>query len=476
MVTDTVDNSEVETDGLSVAQINQAIIDSVGVAIAPVVEQQNKLAQRLDELSKPQSQSGRSASSLYGGGSAGIRQGEDTMSSRGYSFARMMYALGTGDWGNAKVEQDISNRLHEVYSNPAGGQVLAPIGRCHLRTDDSRLAAECQQTVIQGVANADFDDMQRFVRQSNGGSIWDDSAGGALMGAVQQGEIIDLLRDQEWISRAGAREFSFPGNGQIQFPKKKKSGNTGYWVGEGQTIGEGKIATGNLNMRARKLGAIITVPNELLRFASENIEAYIRMELVEAMATTLNQALLIGNGSELTPKGLLTYSGINRRTATTVGANGDTLEPEDIAFMIAELEELNVDTTNFKFLSRPMLFAALMNRRADAVAEGDRKGQFIFNTTADPVRGNSLNGHEAIKTGYMPKNGKKGTATNLTTLLGGVFSEYLIGRAGALEFAVSTDTGSNFTNDQTSLRVIQHIDGKPRREEAFVAIDKLQSA
>jgi len=470
-----------------VQEIRQTVrteLEHVRHTLDSMTRRHDALEQTLSELARPQSQAGTDGARLFAGRAPGLRTGEDPLTSRGYQISRVIWALVTGNWDCAKIEREVHDRLYEVYGGHLGeGAALVPLGGQHLQRIEPGFAAEVQQLLRHGVAGADLDEVRRVAQMAAlfGGivrqdlSIWDDQGGAVWLGEIQQGELIDLLRAREVFSRAGAREFTLPPNGRIQFPRKT-GGASAYWVGEAEEISETTVQTGMLTMIARKLAAIVPVPNELIRFATASVEAFLREELATALALKADESFLKGNDANgVEPKGLIYYD-INTRTASTTGADGDRLEPEDIALAVAEVEEQNVDVNRFTFVARPMLWAAIRNRRADAVVEGDAKGQFVFRTESDPRRGDSLDGYRFIRSTQVPNNRTKGASNNLTLLLGGVFREYLIGRVGALEFAINTQSDTNFKRDLTSLRAIQHMDGGPRQEKAFVMIDTLLNA
>lgn len=466
-------------------EIRTTVADQVTQAVEPIQQRQDSLDETLRQFQasrQGQSRSGETGESLFG-----VRTGEDPMTSRGYSFARLFEGLATRDFSSAKVEIGIHEKLHQAYGgNTKPGSVLAPLGSEFLAFDDvgRDLAMECRQAVQQGVSGADLgefrDVAQRQLvalqgrRVNQDLSIYDDTAGGVFLGSIQQGEMIDLLRAREFFSNAGAREFAFPTNGRMQWPKQT-AGMTGYWVGEGQTITESDITTGLLNMAAKKLAALTDLPNELLRFATFGVEAFIRMEIAKTLALKLDNSLISATGSEVEPKGLINYSGINTVTASTTGAAGDTLQPEDIENAVATVEEADVPVDQFTFGLRPLMWAKVKNRRADAVSANDGKGPYLFAAEgpASLQRPGSLMGYDVIKTTQIPNDRVKGAGTNLTMVLGGNFSEYLIGRAGVIEFMLNPFTQTNYRNDLTSIRGIQHVDGRPRRESAFVMIDDL---
>jgi HK97 family phage major capsid protein len=475
-----------ENIGEILSQINQSVRDAVAEqvtkALEPVTQKQGEFETMLADLQKnPQSQSGHTGAALFG-----VRKGENSMGSRGFMFSKAFSALRSGNWENAKVERDIHDRLHQFYGGHLETEgILTPLGAEFMHGIDQSFAVECQQLVRQGVCGSDLDEFRmvaRGMRQALGGfgrvsqdlDIYDDTAGGVLLGATQHGEMIDLLRAREFFTNAGAMEFAFPPNGRIQWPKQTGS-STGYWVGQAQSITESNITTGMLNMAAKKLAAISDFPNELLRFANMSVEAFVRMDIAKTLALKLDSTLLTATGSDVEPKGLINYSGINTVVASVTGTDGDTLQPEDITTAVATVEEQEIDTDRFTFGIRPLMWAKVKNRRADAITANDQKGPYLFQTDGPATlqRPGNLMGHDAVKTTQIPNNRTKGSASNLTMVLGGNFSEYLIGRVGVIEFTINPWTQTNFRQDLTSIRAIQHVDGQPRREAAFVMIDDL---
>ena len=74
-------------------------------------------------------------------------------------------------------------------------------------------------------------------------------------------------------------------------------------------------------------------------------------------------------------KGLITYPGIGTHTASTTGTNGDTFQPQDVALMESKLPDA-VDAPT-AWVMRKAMFAALMNRRADAVSAAGTGTYFV---------------------------------------------------------------------------------------------------
>jgi HK97 family phage major capsid protein len=163
---------------------------------------------------------------------------------------------------------------------------------------------------------------------------------------------------------------------------------------------------------------------------------------------------------------------ILRRTATTVGNDGNTLQPQDPIKLSQSLPD-PVQAMPKTFIFYTPLAMAIMSRRTDAVTANDQTGQFVFNLNRDPETGlpNGLYGNRVITSYNAPANGIKGTGTNLTTLLLGAFSDWFIARSGVVEF--DTNPYTYFASVQTLLRTIQYLDAGPRHNASFAFISEL---
>src|SRR4029453_13935286 len=97
-------------------------------------------------------------------------------------------------------------------------------------------------------------------------------------------------------------------------------GSTAFWVGEGTSITESTPATGSLDLQAKKLGVLVKLNNELLRFASPFAEGLVRLDMARSAALKADLAMLEGTGGTQI-RGLLTYSDLASHTASTTGTN-----------------------------------------------------------------------------------------------------------------------------------------------------------
>lgn len=432
-------------------------------------------------------------------GAPSVRVGEDPLTSRGFSFMKMLGLItGAVSESEAKVEMDIHDRLHNAFAPKASGEgysyggqhrprekaFLAPLSTSFMGTDyvDRNFRKEMKSLVNAGVDGYDQDEA-RWIRtkqlQSRGYNAkalsWlNELSGGAIVPPAEQGELIELLRNKEALVNAGARVVPLPPQGRLKYPRQT-SPSTTYWVGESSPVTESTIGTGELTLQAKKLAVLIKAPNELIRFASPAAEALMRDDMTKSLALGLDLAGLEGAGTDNRPRGIIRTTGINTINSSAQGPNGDAIVGQDIYRLIAAVEESNAEFEGY--IMRPKTLYKYYQLRADAVAQGDKAGPFLFNlireaTDSAPA---TLAGYPVVKSTQVSQVQSKGTATNLTYVIGGMWSDMLIGMFGAIEFAATTLGDTAFVNDQTWVRGILSADIGVRHAAAFAYMPNLDT-
>lgn len=419
------------------------------------------------------------------------RTGESVMTSRGYSFLKLWGLIsGFVSEDDAKVEMGVTQKLRKYYDSfgfkkSLNKSVMMPMFADAL-VGDASLSAEIKEVTRSGSGAVDLDEVTFLKRRmANLGytkalSWIDETVGGSLVAPPQFGELIELLRVNEVFMAAGAKVLPMPPQGRITFPKQT-SAMTAYHVGESQTITDSTPGTGDLVLSAKKLTILAKIPNELFHFSAIPIEAFVREDMTKVISIAMDKTLFEGAASDTNPKGLINYSQITNYTSVDPGnvSNGYRFQPADPYNMVAKVEEQNAQ---FKcFVMRPLLWSTLVTRRADAVTAGDAKGPFVFDlirSIRDPMAQERLKvgeliGYPVFKTTQLSVGHSLGTSSNLTYVIGGDFSDYVVALGGALEFQVSTQGDTPFTLDQTWFKGVMYYDGGPRHEASFVLCDSL---
>lgn len=428
-----------------------------------------------------------------------IRHGEDPNSSRGFSYLKMLGILsGAVKPEEAKIERDISNRMAKCLYDDAGGhkyewsgnghigagKFLAPLATGYFQDEfvPHAFRQEMKSLVIHGVDGADHDHMKwirtkqlRDAGYSTKALSWlNELTGGAIVAPPEMGELIELLRNKEALVNAGARVVPLPPQGRLKYPRQT-SASTTYWVGENAPITESIIGTGEVTLQAKKLAVLIKAPNELIRFASPAAEALLRDDMTKSLALGLDLAGLQGPGTDTQPRGIINMPNITRINSSSQTANGDQVLGQDIYRMIAAVEESNAEME--AFIMRPKTLYKYYQLRADAVAANDGAGPFLFNLIREAQDDTpaTLAGYPVVKSTQVSQSITKGTQSNLTYVVGGMWSDLLIGMFGAIEFASTAQGDTAFVNDQTWVRGILSADIQARHEAAFVLLQSLDT-
>lgn len=422
-----------------------------------------------------------------------IRNGEDPMSSRGFSFIKCIGLLaGHLKPNECKLEMDVHDRMDQCFRGGKAGDgyeykggnrfgvapMLAPLATDFMMDQfvDRNFRHEMKSLVIAGTDGSyDMPDQMQWIRRkalekqgygSKALSWLNEFTGGALVSPPEQGELIELLRNKESLVNAGARTVPLPPQGRMKYPRQTSPSNT-FWVGENSSITESLIGTGEVTLQAKKLAVLIKAPNELIRFASPAAEALLRDDMTKSLALGLDLAGLEGAGGDTRPLGIINQPNITVLASTQQTPNGDFFRMEDTYRMIAAVEEANAEFEGY--IMRPKSLYKYFQLRADAVAQGDRSGGFLVNLIREAGDGVKamLAGYPVTKSTQVSQVQTKGNNSNLTYLVGGMWSDLLIGMFGAIEFAATTMGDQSFTNDQTWIRGILSADIAPRHQSAF---------
>lgn len=479
----------------AVLDLVKPLADQVSTAVTAVADLRKDWDDYKQKSATPQYPQGVNPAHLF----AAVR-GPLSKDSQPYSFLRAA-GLANG-WitpENAKYEVHVNKALRramprtdrDIGTHPQS--FLVPYSQFHMpaaeTSEDEREISEAFVRV-KSWDQSQFDPNEaayaysraglgRYVQKAMG--TVSDAAGGVLIGFPTLGELIDLQRNMEAFASAGARETGLPENGRISYPRQT-GGATAYWVGEAAQVTSSDQTTGNLLLEAKKLGVLVKINNELLKFApSPSTEGFIRYDMARVSALKADLAMLEGTGG-LQIKGLTKYdtatswtSGTDKvisLSATTTGANGDTMQANDVFRLMESLPD-EIEAT--AWILRRQMYSALVQRQADAVAAGDQKGLFLLGVNREPgtAPGSTLGGVKAIKSSQVSNTRAKGSATNLTYALTGYFPDWVIARFGVMEFLSSNTGDTPLQNDQTWLRGIQRLDAGPRHLASFAWMDNL---
>ncbi len=281
-------------------------------------------------------------------------------------------------------------------------------------------------------------------------------------------EIIELLRARTALDRLGVRVLSGLTGHPFRMPSFD-TGATAYWLGGASSpITESTPVLGEKNMDAKKVAALIRIPNEWLTDAIAATETMLREDMAQILADAVDIQCIQGDGTSNTPIGL-TGLGIQSQDLGPDGNTGTlfSILKKHVSILEGKLEDANVmGLETAKFLSLPNV-----KRSAKSVLiqqfSGDTEGEPLMLPMNDAQLKDRIGYDWIVRTG-LTQSLTKGTATGLTRVILGVWNQFVVGYWQRLDIAASNQEGNAFTKDQTAIRAIIRVGCQVRQPKAFV--------
>lgn len=213
------------------------------------------------------------------------------------------------------------------------------------------------------------------------------------------------------------------------------------WLGsEDANAAESNPSFRKISLAIKDLAVYTDMTRRMLLQSTIDIEMYVRMQIVEAMAQAIDTAGFYGSGLSGEPKGLANTAGIG---SVTFAAEFPTRD--EIIDMRTEIAASN-QTGSPVFVGNSEMAGALMKTTIDAGS-----GRFLMETEGRLTTGNRFEETNQITSG---------------DLFAGVWSDMIMGTWGTLELDRSTE--AKFLAGGLRLRAIQSLDFAVRRVGSFV--------
>lgn len=251
-------------------------------------------------------------------------------------------------------------------------------------------------------------------------------------------------------------------------PKKEftylAEGPGAYWVGEAERIQTSKAQWLTATMETKKLGVILPVSKEFLRYSVSDFFNQMRPAIAEAFYTKFDQAALFGNGSPYAA-GTSVFEKIQ--------ASGNTVEEGSTANLYSDLNALMALVEDGD--NDPNGFATVRKYRQKLRGAVDANNQPIFNT----VNQGAANQLLGLPVGYI--DGRSFDYDKAHVLTG----DWKYARYGVLqdiEYKISEDATIStivdeggepinlFERDMFALRATMHVGFMTLKEDAFAAL------
>nr|WP_277608005.1 phage major capsid protein [Streptomyces boncukensis] len=230
-------------------------------------------------------------------------------------------------------------------------------------------------------------------------------------------------------------------------------GITGYWTEESGTLTDSSPSFGRINLMAKKLTLYSEIPNELFQDSLISLEQFMNESYPEALAWFEDVAFTSGDGVGQ-PLGYLNAPAAISITKES-GQAADTIVWENLVKMYARMLPSSMSravwVANNDTFPELATMALSVGTGGSAVWIGDGGGE-----AAPPMR---ILGRPVI---FTEKASTRGDAGDINLV---DFGYYLIGDRQAMQ--AETSTHFKFSNDQTAMRVIARVDGRPWIQSAI---------
>ena len=277
------------------------------------------------------------------------------------------------------------------------------------------------------------------------------SAGGYVIPTPLALQVVDLLRNQAQVHRAGAVSVTM--NSATLKMARLASDVTAGWKAENAAMTYSDNSFQQILFTANTLIAGAKISLEMIE-DSENIDAVVSNSISKALALALDYAALYGSGAAPAPTGIKNQSGV---TLTVLGTNGYSLvDWSKFSQGISTLMQANVEGP----------FGAIYSARTAGELDNLR------NTLGDPMRQPDLVAKMAkFVSNQVPNTLTVGTATTTSDAFIGQWDQCMIGYRNSMTMEISREaadsTGSAFTNAQVWIRAYLRADVQLAHPQAF---------
>lgn len=257
---------------------------------------------------------------------------------------------------------------------------------------------------------------------------YDAESGGFLVPTPVSSEIIEILRPTSVVMRAGPRLLQIP-NGNYSFNIQSVSA-VAYYVGECMPVTPSNPKFGRQKLIAHRLNVLVPICNDFLRYTGPDVDAFIREDMVNVLATKTDQAFLRGNGVQDSPKGFRYMAIPGNVRPRTLDGGSVTIDSvvHDLITMQTDLRLRNIPLARGAWFMEPRTLGFMQ-----MLQNGLGLDRFPSLQGANPT----LNGMPVFSTTNIPNN--LGVAGDEAEIYLVDMSQIVVGQAVELDIVSSPD-------------------------------------
>ena len=245
---------------------------------------------------------------------------------------------------------------------------------------------------------------------------------GAELKFTAPGEFIEFLYNRMRVKELGARTLAGLRD-NVSYPKQTGKAS-GTWVGEnpGSDVADSALTLSTIASAPHCYQSSSSYSRQLLAQAVIDVDTLVREDLGRDLALAVDTAVISGSGSSNQPTGILHTSGVQSYVMAADAGNGGAPSWDDIVNMETLMEDVNADQLGEGgWLTTPGCKSVL------------KRTARLGNTIGLPIWADddTVDGKEARSTNQVSSTGTKGSGTNLSTLIYGIWETVMIGMWGS---------------------------------------------
>ncbi len=253
--------------------------------------------------------------------------------------------------------------------------------------------------------------------------------------------------------------------GNVEIPRESTF-TRGYWIGEGQPITEDEGTFDKINLSPKKLACLTKMTYEMINQSSIDIERYARARLIRGLGLELDRTIGFGSGIGEEPLGIVSHPEV---LSLALGTNGAPLDWAAVINLQSLVDQANAMMGgSFGYVVNSKTKAKLMQTLDHTTGSGN----WIWQSSGGSD--GTIAGYQAKCSNQIPNNLTKGTATDLSAIFFGDFSNVLLGIWSGLD--VMVDPYSESSNAIIKIIAKQLVDLELTRGEFFAVATDLANS
>ena len=280
--------------------------------------------------------------------------------------------------------------------------------------------------------------------------------GSNLIQTTVSPNLIDRLRERTVVRGMGATVLGgLVGN--LSIPRLKASASA-TWFAENGAITVADPQTDAVLLTPKHCGGIVSLSRNMIMQPSVDVTRMVEDDLMKLLAVALDQAALVGGGSNA-PSGIL--AGSSGVPIVSGGTNGAAISYANVIDLIGAVDASNALAGSLGFVTNAKV---VKSARQTLKTSADTSSNFVM---TDPA---ALAGYPLASTQNVPATFTKGTGTALSALIFGDWSSLIIGFWSEIDILVNPYDSTGYAAGNVLVRAAMTADVELKHAAAFAAL------